>query len=227
MYKFIYEYAGADTYQPPMQEDLRNQKIFLQYAYRFNKDFTAHINYINILNDNIAITSKGKAYGLGISYNFNKNLSAGFTQYYTDYKDFNVAQSDFDLEYKNNFNGIKYKISSLNKYIVLDEKYQNSFTKNAQDSYFTTAIKLHTHYNSYHLGLGAYFAKRAFAIMNNGFKIQHHAMEFNRTYALGFGKTFSNIVLRAQYIYMRATELPIENQDVEINTIRLLANYKF
>jgi hypothetical protein len=77
------------------------------------------------------------------------------------------------------------------------------------------------------MGAGAYFEKRAFAIMNDGFKIQHHAMEFDRTYAVGVGKSFSNLVLRFQYIYQRATELPIKNKDVSIATSRFICNYKF
>ena len=63
--------------------------------------------------------------------------------------------------------------------------------------------------------------------MSEGFKVQHHAMEINRTYALSIGKTISNIVLRVQYIYQRAEELPAQNKDVEIKNIRFIANYKF
>ncbi len=63
--------------------------------------------------------------------------------------------------------------------------------------------------------------------MDDGFKIQHHAMEFDRTYAIGVGKNISHFVLRFQYIYQRATELPLNNKNVEIDIMRLVANYKF
>ena len=63
--------------------------------------------------------------------------------------------------------------------------------------------------------------------MNDGFKIQHHAMEIDRTYALGAGKSFSNFVIRVQYIYQRAVELPIENENVELDIVRVVFNYKF
>jgi len=83
------------------------------------------------------------------------------------------------------------------------------------------------HHNSYHFGTGIYFEKRVCAIMKDGFKIQHHAMEFNRTYAVGIGKTLSNFVFRIQYIYQRATELPIKNKNVNILNIRFITNLKF
>ena len=63
--------------------------------------------------------------------------------------------------------------------------------------------------------------------MNDGFKIQHHAMEFDRTYAVGMGKKISDVMLRLQYIYQRATELPMQNEGVEVSNIRLIANYRF
>jgi hypothetical protein len=63
--------------------------------------------------------------------------------------------------------------------------------------------------------------------MNDGFKIQHHAMEFDRTYAIGAGKTFSKIIFRTQYIYQRAKELPIENKNVTIRNLRFILNYTF
>jgi len=63
--------------------------------------------------------------------------------------------------------------------------------------------------------------------MDNGFKIQHHAMEFDRTYSVGVGKNISDFVMRFIYVYQRATELPPQNKNVEVETLRLLLNYKF
>jgi len=62
--------------------------------------------------------------------------------------------------------------------------------------------------------------------MNDGFKLQHHAMEFDRTYAIGVGKSISDFILRVQYIYQRAEELPMQNNNVEIDNIRFLLNLK-
>ncbi len=226
-YKFIYEAAKANTYKPPLKEDLKIQKLFLQYGYSLNQNLYLHLNYINILDDNIAITSHGEAYAVGLGFKINDELTVDVTEYYTDYNDFNVLQSDLKLNYKLKLNTIGIKFTSITKYLLLNDKNKNAFTKNAKESYLTSGIKVHAHYNSYHMGIGAYFGKRAFAVMNDGCKIQHHAMEFDRTYAVGIGKNISNFVLRYQYIYQRATELPIKNKNVTINISRFTLNYKF
>ena len=226
-YKVVYESAKANTYKPPLKEDLEVQKLFLQYGYSVSDKLYLHLNYMNILNDNIAITSHGQAYALGITYKFPRNFTGDITQYMTDYADFNVLQSDLKLNYKFTLNSVGMRVTSISKYISLDEKSKNAFTKNAQSSYLTTGIKFHSHYKSFHVGMGAYFGRRAFAIMNDGFKIQHHAMEFDRTYALGVGYNVSDFVLRFQYIYQRAIELPINNENVKIDISRLSLNYKF
>ena len=226
-YKFAYEYGDTNTKQPPLQDDLKTQKLFLKYGYRLNDNIKLHINYIRILEDNIAITDRGDSYAGGITYSVDKKLSFDFTQFYTTYTDFTVHQSDFNVDYKFNLNDIKIKLSSISKYIDIDEKNINGFTKNAKNDYFTTALSFHSHYNSYHFGAAAYIGKRAFAIMNDGFKIQHHAMEFDRTYALGVGKTISDFIIRTKYIYQRATELPAQNKNVKVKNFRIIVNYKF
>ena len=58
-YKITYEYGDTNTKQPPLKEDLRTDKLFLKYSYALQNDFKFNINYINILNDNIAITDGG------------------------------------------------------------------------------------------------------------------------------------------------------------------------
>jgi hypothetical protein len=227
-YKFTYEHGDTNTKKPPMKKDLRVDKLFLKYAYTINDYFKININYINILNDNIAPTAHGKAYALGISYNFNKKTLLNFTQFITNYKKFNVYQSEFTLEHKIKIKSINSKLSVIGKRLHLDNEDDISYSKNAKKDYSTLGLKLHSHYNLYHLGFGAFFGKRAFAIMQNGFKIQHHAMEFDRTYAIGAGKTFDKLTLRVQYVYQRAIELPTKNtKEIDVQNIRLLANYKF
>ncbi len=226
-YKFAYEHGDTNTKQPPLKKDLKFDKLFLKYGYKFNDSLEMNVNYINILNDNLAITDNGRVYGLGATYTLNKQLALNFTQFYSDYKDFDVYQSELKIDFKTKIDAIKIKFSSITKYISLDEKNLNSFTKNSQKDYLTTALKVHAHYKTYHLGGAAYLGKRTFAVMKEGFKIQHHAMEFDRTYALGIGKTISDFVLRFQYIYQRATELPIKNENVKISNLRFIANYKF
>ncbi|HIP18674.1 MAG TPA: hypothetical protein EYG78_04990 [Sulfurovum sp.] len=226
-YRFAYEYGNTNTKQPPLKEDLRTDKLFLKYSYDLQNNFEFNVNYINILGDNIAITDGGQTYGLGLTYHIKKNFLTNFTQYYTHYDDFDVFQSDLKLEYKMKINAVKIKLTSITKYLDLDETNPNGFTKNADDHYLTSGIKLHLHYEGYHFGAAAYFGKRVFAIMNDGFRIQHHAMEFDRNYAVGVGKNISDFVVRFQYIYGRAEELPMQNENVEVNNFRLLLNYKF
>ncbi|MCD6173120.1 MAG: hypothetical protein J7J96_04915 [Sulfurimonas sp.] len=226
-YKITYEKASTNTKQPPLTKDLHIDKLFLKYGYKLNKDFMININYINIMNDNIALTDEGKSYGVGLTYHANKKLTTNFTQFYSNYEDFSVHQSDLRVDFKTKINDIKMKITSITKYINIDEKNKTTWTKNAKDHYLTTGLKIHSHYKSYHLGAGVFFGKRVFAIMNDGFKIQHHAMEFDRTYAIGIGKSINNFVFRTQYIYQRATELPMLNENVKVKVLRLIANYKF
>jgi hypothetical protein len=226
-YKISYEQGDADTKQPPLQSDLHFKKLYLRYASSLNKQWRFNLNYINILNDNIAITDGGASYGMGLSYLSNKYSTYNFTQYYTDFKDFKVYQSDLRFDSIKKYSALQVKYSIIAKYLRLQDKNPNAFTHYAQSHYTTLGLKAHAHYNKYHFGAGAYFGERSFAIMNDGFKIQHHAMEFDRTYALGIGKTFSKSVLRMQYIYQRAKELPIQNSDVIIKNFRFILNYKF
>ena len=226
-YKLTYETSQIQTKQPPLKEDLETQKIFLRYGYHLDNRLNLHLNYINILADNLVPTAHGKAYGVGVGYEMKRQTSLYFTQFYTDYSDFDVYQSDFKIEYKMKIEEIGIKLTSLTHYIKLDGYETNTFSQNAKEEYLTTALKLHAHYGEYHLGMAGYFGKRAFAIMDDGFKIQHHAMEFDRTYAIGIGKSFDAVTLRLQYVTQRATELPLNNSGVEIQNIRLIANYQF
>lgn len=226
--KLTYEQGDTNTIKSPtLTEDLETKKIFFKYAYRFDRNFELNVNYIGI-EDNLVETDGGIIAGGGISYYFNKKASLNFTQYFSDYKKFDTFQSDLRLDYKTKIGRVKVKFSSITKYIYIEDTNSTStLTPNTQEYYTTTGIKIHSHYNSYHLGVGAYFGGRVFAIMDDGFKIQHHAMEFDRTYAIGAGKTLSDFVLRFQYIYQRAEELPMQNKDVEVQNLRFTANYKF
>ncbi len=226
-YKITYEHTSTNTKQPPLSEDLVVDKLFLKYQYELNHEIAFNMNYISIVDDNIAITDGGKIFALGISYNLSQSIATNFTQYYSDYDDFNANQSDLRVDFKVDLDDFDVKISSITKYITLDEENPNGFTKYAQKSYLTTGLKLHSHYGSYHFGAGAYFGDRVFAIMDDGFKVQHHAMEITETYALGFGKVFKPFVLRVQYIYQKADELPAQNRDVTVDIYRFVANYKF
>ena len=230
-YKLTYEEGGANTKGPTYSKfgNLENQKLFFKFGYKFDKHFKINLNAISILKDNIAPTDGGSIGGGGITYTFDKKLSCNVTGYFADYADFDVLQTDLRIDYKTKIDRVKVKFSSITKYIDVQDGNSTTptYASNAESKYLTTAVEVHAHYNKYHLGGAAYFGKRAFAIMQDGFKVQHHAMEFDRTYAIGAGRTFGDFVLRAQYIYQRAEELPMSNKDVEVSTFRLISNYKF
>lgn len=234
-FRIAYEKGDTNTIRSPrLTEDLEVDKIYTKYGYNLNDSFAINLNYMNVLDDNIVPTDGSQAYGMGVSYALNRAIKLNFTQYYADYKIFETYQSDFKIDYKSNFEELKYKITLIGKYINIDKDstkttttFEEKFIANAQDDYTTVGVKFHSHYKSYHFGFGAYIGKRAFAIMNDGFKMQHHAMEFDRTYALGIGKNIGDFVLRYQYVYQRAEELPFDNPNVEVSNSRIILNYKF
>jgi len=63
--------------------------------------------------------------------------------------------------------------------------------------------------------------------MHDGFGVQHHAMEFDRTYMFSAGKKIGAFDVTLKYLYMRATEVPIENPDVKINSMIFSVGYRF
>lgn len=63
--------------------------------------------------------------------------------------------------------------------------------------------------------------------MQDGFGVQHHAMEFNETYMVGFGKHFGAADLTLRYIYQEAIEIPIQNDNVKVQNIGLVLRYRF
>ena len=228
LFKFSYEHGDTNTIQPPLDSDLKVDKLFLKYDYSFNSKWNVNFNYLNVLNDNIAITSHGKAYGLGITYKLQEQTALNLTQFLSDYKDFNVNQTDISLNHKMEFGDMKIKLTAIAKILHLKDKESNGFSKFAKDDYTSVGFKLHSHYQTCHFGFGGYYGKRVFAIMNDGFKMQHHAMEFDRTLSIGAGKTFDALTLKVQYIYQRAIELPVQNgKKVDIKNTRIMANYKF
>ena len=66
-----------------------------------------------------------------------------------------------------------------------------------------------------------------FAVMHDGFKVQHHAMEFNETYMVGFGKHFGDVDLNLKYVYQNASEIPINNDNVKVQNVGLVLRYHF
>ena len=222
LYQFVYEKTHTDTFKPPLTKDLHVNKYFLKYTRKLDDQQSLSLSYIRIDDNIMKEVDGGNIYGLGYKYG-----AFGLTQYLSDYDNFNVYQTDVKYKFKKAFGEIHTSATLLGKYIHLQDRESNGFSKNAKEDYFTPGVKLHAHYDDYHMAVGAFFGKRVFAVMHDGFKVQHHAMEFNETYMFGFGKHFGDVDLNLKYVYQKATELPINNDNVKVQNIGLVLRYRF
>jgi hypothetical protein len=216
--QFYYEKTKTHTTNI-VPKDLKVNKYTLKYQYRLNPQEQVSLSYTGI-DDNLMVeTDGGHIYGVGYS-----NSGLGLTQYFSDYPHFDVYQSDWKYSLKKQ--GIKTTL--IGKYIHLKDKNSNNFSQKAKSNYFTGGMKLHTHYNGFHLGAGAYFGKRIFAVMKEGFKVQHHAMEFKESYMIGVGHALgSNMVAHLRYGYHKAKEIPMNHDNVKVQNISLDVVYQF
>ncbi len=128
---------------------------------------------------------------------------------------------------KKAFGAFKTATTVLGTYIHLQDKTAILFLQMRKRIIFTPALKVHAHYDTYHMGAGAYFGERIFAVTNDGFRVQHHAMEFNKTYMVGFEKHFDAIDANLKYVYREATETPTRNENVQIQNMIVPIGYRF
>ena len=222
LYQVAYEKTNTDTFQPPLTEDLHVNKYYLKYTYKLDTNQRITMSYATIDDNLMKETDEGHIYGLGYKYG-----AFAVTQYLSGYKHFNVYQTDLKYKFKKEFGEIDTSVTVLGKYIHLEDIKSNAFSANAKENYFTPGVKLHVHYHDYHLGLGVFFGKRVFAVMNEGLKVQHHAMEFSETYMFGFGRHFGNVDINLKYVYQKACEIPIHNDNVEVQNIGVVLRYHF
>jgi len=221
-YQLHYEHTHTDTFQPPLSKDLKVNKYYAKYSRDLAGNQALSLSYATIDDNLMKETDGGKIYGFGYRYNTLK-----LSQYLSDYPHFNVYQSEAAYTFKRDYPSLNTSLTLVQKYIHLQNKESNNFSKNAKTNYFTTGIKLHTHYQSYHFGAGAFFGKRIFAVMNNGFKVQHHAMEFNKTYMCSIGKHFKWGGVHLKYVHQEATEVPINNKGVTVENLIVQVGYRF
>jgi hypothetical protein len=222
LYQFVYEKSHTETFKPPLTKDLHVNKYFLKYSRKMDEKQTVSLSYIKIDDNIMKEVDGGNIYGLAYRYG-----AFGVAQYLSNYKHFNVYQTEVKYTFKKTFAEIKTFTTIIGKYIHLQNKNSSRFSANARNNYFTPGIKLHAHYHDYHMGAGAFFGKRAFAVMHDGFKVQHHAMEFNETYMLDVGKHFGDVGVSLKYVYQEAEELPIHNDNVKAKNLILQVAYRF
>ena len=220
-YRLYYEKSTIKT-MPIVPKDLEVKKYALKYGYALNKKSKLSFTYLTIDDNLMKETNGGHIYGVGYTY---KALQA--IQYFSDYKHFDVYQSDLKFGFKKSFSNWELMVRVLGKYIYLDNKNSNSFSRKANRDYFTTGLKLHAHNKSYHLSAGTYLGKRMFAVMNEGLKVQHHAMEFKRSYLFALGKEFENMDIYLRYAQHKADEININSFNVTRKNIEVELSYKF
>ncbi|MEA2050067.1 MAG: hypothetical protein U9O56_05000 [Campylobacterota bacterium] len=206
-------------------ESLDVKKYNLNFEYNLDDKFSLKTNYIKII-DNLAPTDQGKIYGLGAKYNIITGLGLKLDFYRSDYDTFNVNQYDMALYKGFKIKEIKSKLTLIAKKIKIDGNKYGSYTFKDKD-YLTTGIKINSSYKGFVAGIGAFFGKRAFTVLKDGTKVQHHAMEQDETYMASIGKKFQNFNLIASYSYQNGKELPENQEDVDTKVTSLMLKYKF
>ncbi len=210
----------------PLSKTLEIEKYNLNYRHFLNESAQIKGSYIKII-DNLAPTDQGKVYGFGGTYNIQKGLGATADLYKSDYKTFDVNQYDLGV-----FKGFKIgemqgKASLMLKSIQIDGyKYGTSYTFKEKD-YQTTGVNIQGSYSGFFGGIGAFFGKRMFAVLDDGNSVQHHAMEQDKTYMATIGKKIDNFDISLQYSFQNGNELPEGRDDVDTKVTSLMLKYKF
>ena len=223
--QIAYEKTMTETYKPPLSENLNVDKIMLRYDQKvFDKD-RYDLGFI-MVRDNIVPTDGGKVFYAGYYHRFTPLVALDGRFYYGHYDIMKTYQFDIALKLHKKFGDLDTKVIAIVKDIVVDEC-SNVFCVNAEPNYLTAGIKAKLDYEGYFLHGAAFFGKRVFAVMMEGFQLQHHAMEFDRTYMVGAGKKFEDVELKVRYTYQRAKELPSNSSGVTIDAVTLRAKYLF
>lgn len=204
---------------------LEVEKLSVKYLYNANEDLSLKTSFLNI-EDNLAVTDNGKIYGLGFIKSINSSNEIKIDTYLIDYDDFNVNQYDLTLVKKFRFNNINFMGQAGIKYIDINGSEYGNYTlkNNYYTSYF---LNLNANYNGFIFGLGFMNGDRLFAVQEDGLKVEHHALEQNKTYVVSLGKKFKNIDLISKYIYSNSNELPENRNDVKSQFVSLGLKYKF
>jgi hypothetical protein len=201
------------------------EKYSAKYQYKLNQNIALNANYIKII-DNLATIYQGKVYGIGAKYFINKSLSSKVKLYKSDYKKFDVNQLDISISKKFKIDNIKLKTTAIAKKIDINGNSYGNYNFKDKD-YFTTALKIGANYNGYIFGVGSFFGKRVFTVLDDGTKVQHHAMEQNKTYMISVGKKIDDFTIKAKYSYQNGKELPENRDNVDTKIVSLSISYKY
>jgi len=228
--KFILGYQGDNvnrTINPitGSNRDLDVEKYNVKYIYKINKDLNLNLSYLKIV-DNLSPTDQGKIYGLGGNYKLSNGLSLGLGFYKSDYKTFDVNEYDFSITKGFKIDSLKLKTTLIAKRIDINGEKYGGYSFEDKD-YFTTGLKVGANYNGFVAGVGAFFGKRVFTVLDSGSKVQHHAMEQDKTYMASLGKKFKNFDIMTKYSYQNGKELPENKDNVDTKVTSISFIYKF
>ena len=129
------EHTDTQT-KPHILQDLAVDKYTLKYQYAINKMESLSLSHSYTDDNLIDAVDNGKIYGLGYKY---KALSVA--QYFSDYENFNVYQTDIKLATKKHFSEFVLMGAIVGKYIHLPDRKSNNYTKKAKEDYFTVGLK--------------------------------------------------------------------------------------
>lgn len=220
-----YDKTITETYKPPLKSNLNVDKVMLRYDQKLFSQGKYNLGLI-MVRDNIVPTDGGKVLNMGYHHQFTWLLAAEGNFYYGHYDIMKTYQFDVALKMHKKFGELDTRVITLVKDIVVDEC-NNVFCANAEPNYLSVGLKAKLDYHDYFLHGAAFYGKRVFAVMMEGFMLQHHAMEFDRTYMAGFGKRVGDVELKVKYIYQQAKELPLNNSGITINALSFRVKYLF
>lgn len=223
--QIAYEKTITETCKPPMKTNLNVDKLIARYDQKVFDTGRYNLGLI-MVRDNIVPTDGGKVFNVGYFHQFTPLMALDGNLYYGYYSIMKTYQFDAALKLHKKFGELDTRVIGVVKDIVVDEC-NDGFCAAAEANYLTAGVKVKLDYEGYFLHGAAFYGKRVFAVMMEGLMLQHHAMEFDRTYMAGLGKRFDDIELKVRYTYQRAKELPLNNSGVTIDAVSLRVKYLF
>lgn len=224
-FQIAYEKTITETYKPPMTNNLNVDKVMVRYDHKVFDLGQYDLGLITV-RDNIVPTDGGIVVYAGYQYRIRSQFTLEGRFYYGYYPIMRTYQFDASLKWHQTFGALDTRVIGIVKDIIVDDC-QDGFCAKAEPNYLSAGLKIKLDYEEYFLHGAAFVGKRVFAVMMEGFMLQHHAMEFDRTYMVGIGKRFKDIELKLKYTFQRAEELPLNNSGIDIDAVSLRAKYFF
>lgn len=216
---------NIDTKKPPLTQNLKVKKSNFKYREDFQKIGSFEVSFIGI-DDNIAPTDNGKIYGVGYLNSF-ESIGLKTNLFYSDYRDFDVYQSDLTLSKVFKFSKFKSTIALKGSYIDLSDYEINPYTKNSDGEYLNSEIRVGFGYRGFKFAIFNMFGERLFSVLGNGSKVQHHSMEIKKAYGVMLAKSFKSFRAALSHSHQVAKELPINNSNVKVDGTFLTLTYLF